>query len=177
MQNIPPCKAERDRDYSHPQRTTAAGTLSAPLSDVNIAIPVLHERISPVLDTATRLLLVSHRRGKEVGRKEVVPGLMPTERLAESLVELRVDLLLCAALSEALLRALDRRGIRVRHHLCGPVESILQAFCCGQLDREEFRMPGCWGHHLSGECGRNTAQKNPQVRRRRNTPGKLSRIQ
>lgn len=155
MQDILLCNAERNGNYGLPQRTTAAGTLSAPLSDVNIAIPVLQERISPVLDTATRLLLVTHRRRKEVERKEVILGPMSTEALAGSIVELRVDLLLCAALSEGLHRALERRGIRVRRHLCGPVEAILQAFWRGQLDREEFRMPGCWGHNFRNEPGRN----------------------
>jgi predicted Fe-Mo cluster-binding NifX family protein len=142
---------------------------------MNIAIPVLQERISPVLDTATRLLLVTHRSGKEVERKEVVLGPMHTEMLAGSMVESRVDLLLCAALSEALLRALERRGIRVRPHLCGPIDGILQAFCCDQLDREEFRMPGCWGHHLSGECSENRRPGNRQVRRKRSTPAKPMR--
>jgi predicted Fe-Mo cluster-binding NifX family protein len=158
LQDGLPCKAERDGNYGLLQPTAAAGTLSAPRSDVNVAIPVLQERISPVLDTATRLLVVTHRRGKEVERKEVVLGPMPSELLAGSMVELRVDLLLCAALSEALLRALERRGIRVRPHLCGPIEAILRAFCCGRLDREEFRMPGCWGHSCRGEQGRNRRQ-------------------
>jgi predicted Fe-Mo cluster-binding NifX family protein len=65
------------------------------------------------------------------------------EDLARSVAELRVDVLLCAALSESLLRALERRGVRVKPHLCGEVESVLRAFDCGQLRRDEFRMPGC----------------------------------
>jgi predicted Fe-Mo cluster-binding NifX family protein len=62
--------------------------------------------------------------------------------------------LLCAALSEPLLRALERRGVRVKPHLCGEVESVLRAFDCGQLRRDEFRMPGCWGQHSHGGCCR-----------------------
>lgn len=115
----------------------------------------MKERISPVLDTATRLLVVTRRRGKEVRRKEILLDSLPPERLAHSMAELRVDLLFCAALSGVLHRALERRGICVRPHLCGPVEAILKASCCGQLDREEFRMPGCWGYHLGGGCGQN----------------------
>jgi predicted Fe-Mo cluster-binding NifX family protein len=110
---------------------------------VLIAIPVLQERISPVLDTAARLLLITRRRGKEVARREFVLGPLPPEGLARSVAELRVDVLLCAALSEPLLRALERRGVRVKPHLCGEVESVLRAFDCGQLRRDEFRMPGC----------------------------------
>jgi predicted Fe-Mo cluster-binding NifX family protein len=116
------------------------------LPSVLIAIPVLQERISPVLDTAARLLLITRRRGKEVARREFVLGPLPLEGLARSVAELRVDVLLCAALSEPLLRALERCGVRVKPHLCGEVESVLRAFDCGQLRRDEFRMPGCCRH-------------------------------
>ena len=119
-----------------------------------IAIPVLQERISPVLDTAARLLLITRRRGKEVARREFVLSPLPLEGLARSVAELRVDVLLCAALSEPLLRALERRGVRVKPHLCGEVESVLRAVDCGQLRRDEFRMPGCWGLHSHSGCRR-----------------------
>lgn len=131
-----------------------AGTSIALLSSVTIAIPVSQERISPVLDAAVRLLLVTRRRGKEVERKEFVLTSLPPEGLARSVAELRVDVLLCAALSEPLLRALERRGVRVKPHLCGEVELVLRAFGCGRLTRQEFRMPGCWGSHLHGGCCR-----------------------
>lgn len=121
-------------------------------------MPVLQERISPVLDTAARLLVVTHRHGKEVRRREFVLGPLPPDALARGVAALRVDLLLCAGLSEVLHRALERRGIRIRPHLCGPVEAILRAHCCGQLDRKEFRMPGCWGHHAGDQCCRSPSQ-------------------
>jgi predicted Fe-Mo cluster-binding NifX family protein len=130
---------------------------------VLIAIPVLQERISPVLDTAARLLLITRRRGKEVARREFVLGPLPLEGLARSVAELRVDVLLCAALSEPLLRALERRGVRVKPHLCGEVESVLRAFDCGQLRRDEFRMPGCCRHRRvarNGKSNGNETQAN-----------------
>ena len=69
---------------------------------MTIAIPISQERISPLLDTAARLLLVTRRRGKEVARKEFILNPQPPEELARSVAELRVDVLLCAALSEEL---------------------------------------------------------------------------
>lgn len=132
----------------------AAGTVIALLPVVTIAIPIWQDRVSPVLDTAVRLLVVTRRRGKELGRKEFVLGPLPTEALARSVAELRVDVLLCAALSESLRRELERRHVRVRRHLCGEVEAIMRACCCGRLRRDEFRMPGCWGRHLHGDCCR-----------------------
>ena len=91
-----------------------------------IAVPNSEGRVSPVLDTAVRLLLVTRRRGKEVERKEFVLNPLPPEGLARSVAELRVDVLLCAALSEQLLRALERRGVPVKPHLCGEVELVLR---------------------------------------------------
>lgn len=160
-----------DGNYELPRPPAPVGTLSALMSDVTIAIPVSQERISPVLDTAARLLLITRRRGKEVARKEFVLAPSSTEAVARSVTELHVDVLLCAALSESLLRELEKRGVRVRPHLCGRVEAVLHAFCCRQLGRDEFRMPGCWGAHLHGECchRRNSAQADERGRKETQT--------
>lgn len=128
---------------------------------MTIAVPIWQERVSPVLDAATRLLVVTRRRGAELHRREVVLGELEPRALARSLTELGVDVLLCAALSEDLERALDQQGVRVRSHVCGPVEDVLRAFRCRQLTREEFRMPGCWGRHWHGQCGRRRQSKRP----------------
>jgi predicted Fe-Mo cluster-binding NifX family protein len=121
---------------------------------VTVALPICQERISPVLDTATRLLVVTRQRGREVRRGEILLSPLPAEALAASVAELGVQVVLCAALSEALQRALTQHGLRVRPHLCGEVEAVLQAFCCRRLSGDEFRMPGCWGWHSHGACCR-----------------------
>ncbi len=137
-----------------------AGTALAPSPTVTVAIPTCQERISPVLDTATRLLVVSRKHGREVQRREIVLSLLPPDALASSVAELRVDVLLCAALSETLERALTKHGVRVRPHLCGEVEAVLRAFCCRRLADEEFRMPGCWGRHSEkGICWREPSRQ------------------
>jgi predicted Fe-Mo cluster-binding NifX family protein len=125
---------------------------------VTIAIPVWQERVSPVLDTAARLLLVEHHRGSEANRREITLAPSSAEALARGIADLHVDVLLCAALSEPLWRALEARGVRVRPHLCGDAEEVLRAFYCGRLKQPEFRMPGCWGEHSGAAiCHRPTA--------------------
>ena len=121
---------------------------------MTIAIPISQERISPLLDAAARLLLVTCQRGKEVARKKFILGPMSPIELAQSVAELRVDVLLCAALSQGLQRELERRGVRVKPHLCGETEAVLQAFCCDRLNRPEFRMPGCWKQQSHSDCCR-----------------------
>lgn len=117
-------------------------------------MPISQGRISPLLDAAARLLLVTRHRGREMARKEIVLAPQAPEALARSVAELRADVLLCAALSESLQKELSRLGVRVRPHLCGETEAVLEAFCQHHLDRPEFRMPGCWGHHKGGNCCR-----------------------
>jgi predicted Fe-Mo cluster-binding NifX family protein len=125
---------------------------------VLIAVPNCQGRVSPVLDTAVRLLVVTRRNGTEVARREFVLSPLPPDALARSVAELHVDVLLCGALSELLLRELNQRGVRVHPHVCGEVEAVLRAFCSHRLGRDEFRMPGCWGHDLQGGCCRRKAR-------------------
>jgi predicted Fe-Mo cluster-binding NifX family protein len=114
---------------------------------VRIAIPISHNRISPLFDTAARMLVLTCRDGREAAREEMVLAPQPPEALAGTVAGLDLDLLLCGAVSGALLRALQSRGVCVRPHLCGELEAILQAYCHGELDRPEFRIPGCRAHH------------------------------
>lgn len=133
----------------HPSRTST-GMATAPSDGMTVAVPVWQDRVSPVFDTACRLLVVRRQRGREVERKEFILGLLAVEALARSVSELHVDVLLCAAISEPLRQALERSGVRVEHHLCGEVETLLAAFCAGNCRRSEFRMPGCWEQHEQG---------------------------
>lgn len=114
---------------------------------VTIALPIHHGRLSPLLDTARRLLVLTCHDGRETSRREVSLSAQSAEALACSLAELHLDLLLCGAVSEALSQILHQHNIRVWPYLCGEIEAILHACCHGQLAREEFRMPGCHNHH------------------------------
>ena len=134
-----------------------------------VALPIWQDRVSPVLDTAARLLVVNHHRGMPTDRREVILGQLSAKSLARSVAELHVDILLCAAVSESLRLNLERRGVRVRRHVCGEAEIVLQAFFRRRLGRSEFRMPGCWGNHFEGTCYRRSrpqrVSKRPQPER------------
>jgi len=118
---------------------------------MTVAIPSWQQRISPVLDTAMSLLIVTCRNGRETSRREILLGPLTPDAFARSLAELRVNVVLCAAISLELLRLLERRGVQVQPHLCGDVNEVLHAFGCGQLDRANFHMPGC---HCGDCCHR-----------------------
>lgn len=119
---------------------------------MTIAFPIWRERISPLLDAATRLLVITFRRGADTSQREVLLGPLTPESLARSVAELQVDVLLCGALSEPLRRELVKRHIRVRPHLCGEVREVLRAFCAGRLQQGRFQMPGCHCMHGCQSC-------------------------
>lgn len=109
---------------------------------MTIAVPICRQRVSPVLDAASRLLVITWRHGHEITRREFVLNPQPPAVLAASIAELAIDTLLCAAVSEPLLRELHRLGVRVHPNLCGEIEDILDAFQHHPLDLHAFRMPG-----------------------------------
>ena len=134
-----------------------------------IAIPSCQGRVSPVFDTASRLLVVRRHRGREVERKEFVLGVLTFDALVRSVAELRVDVLLCAAISEPLRMVLERGGVRVEAHLCGEVDALLAAFYAGNCRSAEFRMPGCWEEHGPGTTVRRGSR--PRMADARRTGG------
>lgn len=110
-------------------------------------MPIWRNRVSPLLDTATRLLVLTCRDGAETSRRELMLSATSPAELARLLASLHLDQLLCGALSGELARDLKQHGVRVRPHLCGEVDSVLQAFCRRRLARSEFRMPGYQKRH------------------------------
>ena len=108
-----------------------------------IAIPNCQGRVSPVFDVAARLVLVRFERRKEMERKDVMLVDRNPQGIAHSLVELRVGVLICGAVSQLLHAALNKGGVRVIPDICGELDAVLQAYQAGTLDAPEFQMPGC----------------------------------
>ncbi len=112
---------------------------------MRVAIPVWQGRVSPVFDVAGRLLLVELVDGREVAREERRVAENTAEERARRLVDLGVETLICAGISQSLETGLADRGIRAITRICGNVEEVLSAFLAGRLREERFAMPGCCG--------------------------------
>ena len=112
---------------------------------MKVAIPEWKGRISPVLDAASKILLVEIINHREQQRKEstLVPS-NPWTR-AQAIRQLGTDVLICGAVSRQLEAALRSTGIQVICNICGPVDAVLLAFCEGRLNDNVFMMPGCCG--------------------------------
>jgi len=113
---------------------------------MKIAVPVNNDRVSPVFDVAGRLLLVDVEGDRETGREEVSLDDQEIGPRARHVGELRVDVLICGAISRPLEMMLEDAGIEVVPHTCGNVEQVLQAYRSGELSEGAFVMPGCCGH-------------------------------
>jgi len=111
---------------------------------MKIAMPIYRDNVSNVLDFARRLLLVDIENAKVVNRSEVALESQSLPQRAGNLKNLGVDVLICGAISQALVNMVTASGIQVLPYVTGRVNDVLEAYLTGQLAKPQFSMPGCW---------------------------------
>jgi predicted Fe-Mo cluster-binding NifX family protein len=134
---------------------------------MRIAIPIWDDKISPVLDTASKLLVVEVEDQKEASRFEIY---LDEHELSRRCIRIRgmdVDLLICGAISRPFYRMLIGSGINIIQDISGHPEDVLKAYLHGKLLHSGFFMPGCKGdrgkhgrRHINGSQKQNREQKN-----------------
>jgi predicted Fe-Mo cluster-binding NifX family protein len=119
---------------------------------MKVGIPVWGDKISPVFDTATQLMIVDTGSGHPERINVSLEGDDLRKRCAR-MKELGVETLICSAISNPFRRGLRAANIEVIQGISGPKEEILQAYLQGNLYQEAFRLPGCprgkWGAEVS----------------------------
>ena len=115
---------------------------------MKIALPIWNGRISPVFDTARELLVVEAEDGKEIARSRRPLDGSPLPQRAARLAELRVDVLLCGAISRPMAGMLAASGIRIVPFVAGDVEAVVRAYLTGKFPGQRFAMPGCCGRRF-----------------------------
>jgi len=136
---------------------------------MRVGIPIWNGRVSPVLDTAERVVVVD--TGTEPGdvREEVALEPVRLPLRAARIAELRLDLLVCGAVSRPLAEMLRAAGVPVEPWIAGEVDDVLQALSTDRLDRPRYRMPGCCGGRGQGRGrGRGRTQRGRAGVQRRN---------
>ncbi|HRU04967.1 MAG TPA: NifB/NifX family molybdenum-iron cluster-binding protein [Candidatus Brocadiia bacterium] len=121
---------------------------------VRVAIPAWDGRVSPVFDTAQRVLFfdVGAEGRRPVGEGDFA-GASAAERVAR-LKALGAQALVCGAVSAELGAMVTAAGIRLVAFVSGGVEEVLAAFEQGGLEAPWFSMPGCCGARWRRGCGR-----------------------
>jgi predicted Fe-Mo cluster-binding NifX family protein len=117
---------------------------------MRLAIPIWEDRISPLLDTASRLLLIEVRNGTETFRSEVFLDEHELARRCLRIQGLGVHVLICGAVSRTFLKMLASAGITLIPEISGATEEVLQAFLKDALSHARFLMPGYKRGKVSG---------------------------
>lgn len=109
---------------------------------MKIGIPIWEDRVSPVLDTASRLLVVELEDQKEASRFETYLDEQDLSRRCVRIRRLGVDTLICGAISRGFSKILEASGITVVPGISGHPEDVLNAYLRGDLSHARFLMPG-----------------------------------
>lgn len=111
---------------------------------MRIAIPVWNENVSPVFDTAARVMILQCEGSRETSRVHTLLSGQDLFSRCHYLKSLGVDVLICGAISRCYHMMLCRSaGIRVIPWVSGPCEDIVRAYMDGTLRESGFLMPGC----------------------------------
>lgn len=121
---------------------------------MRIAVPVWNGRVSPVFDTARRMMVTDVENGRRILNSEVqLGGVMPHERM-RSVVGLGATVLICGGISPELAAMLGSAGVRVIPGMSGDVDEILDAFVSGRIQSPTYFMPGWRGWRRRRGCAR-----------------------
>lgn len=114
---------------------------------VRIAIPIFQSRVSPVLDSCTRVLLVDIEHSKEIERREIyLNELSMTERTA-ILQKLKVKSIICSGISDMLYHMLQGVKIHLTTGVAGEIDQVGAAYLSQKLNEPRFHMPGFKDSH------------------------------
>lgn len=105
-------------------------------------IPVFKNRVSPVFDWCSNLLLIEFHAGREVKRSEITSaGTDPVRQVAQ-LVELGAGMVVCGGIGEILRCMIEDGNIRVIPGVYGDIDDVLAVLIAGELPHPHFVMPG-----------------------------------
>ncbi len=110
---------------------------------MKIAVSVWEGRVSPVFDTAARLLVLDAEETGEASRFEVFLDEQTCSRKCSRIQVLGVEVLICGAISRYFHGILTASGIRVIPWICGAASEVVNAYMDGTLSQPRYLMPGC----------------------------------
>ena len=110
---------------------------------MRIAVSIWKNKVSPVLDTATKLLIIESGNQKEESRFEVYLVKRDISQRCSFIRGFEIDVLICGAVSRQFSGMLTASGIKIVSGISGPAEDVLEAYLHGNLFQSRFLMPGC----------------------------------
>jgi predicted Fe-Mo cluster-binding NifX family protein len=111
--------------------------------NVKAAFSAWNKRIAPVFDVARRLSVIEADSGRIVSEtEEKLASQLPAEMVLR-LADLRIDTLVCGAISRPLREMITAHGIEVVPFVSGDLGEVVAAWMSGSLGAPAFAMPGC----------------------------------
>ena len=110
---------------------------------MRIAIPAWENRISPVFDFASSILIVELEEGKEKKRLNMQLGGEDILHKCIRINEAGINLLICGAISNPFLNQLAVFEVNVITDITGNIDDVINAYLSGDLSNKKFLMPGC----------------------------------
>jgi predicted Fe-Mo cluster-binding NifX family protein len=107
-----------------------------------IAIPVFESRVSPVLDSCRRILVVDIEGECEIRRQEIVLEKMSLHERLEVITRWGIKKIICAGVSEIMCKFIAGKKIALISGIAGELENIIEAYICNCLDDPCYLMPG-----------------------------------
>ena len=117
-----------------------------------IGLTIWGERISPVFDSS-HMLLVASAQGSLIieNRFEPFEPAVPF-LLSEKLRELKIEILICGAISMEPADLIESVGIKLIPFISGPAKHVLESYLRGEALTTRFIMPGCGKKRGKGNC-------------------------
>jgi len=109
---------------------------------MRIAISIWEDKISPLLDTASKLLIIENESQEEPSRFEVHLLKQDISKKCRFIQSFNIDVLICGAVSRQFLEMLKASDIEVISGISGPARDVLAAYQQGKPLHSEFFMPG-----------------------------------
>jgi predicted Fe-Mo cluster-binding NifX family protein len=109
---------------------------------IRIAIPIFHKRVSPVLDTCTRLLIIDIDQEIEINRQEISLEKFSLIERFNLTKKMNVNVIICCAISEMMDHMIHGTDIQLICGIVGDVQQVLAAYLSNQLDDASFHIPG-----------------------------------
>jgi predicted Fe-Mo cluster-binding NifX family protein len=107
---------------------------------MKVAVPIWKDRVSPVFDVATKLIIIDTYGNKELRRFEINIDVGELHKKCRLIDELGIDCIICGAISRSFLERLNGLGIRTIYGISGKVDKVINAYLNNRTF--EFTMPG-----------------------------------
>ena len=115
---------------------------------MKVGIPFWENKVSPVLDTASRLLVVEAEGGRVISRFELYLDERDLAKRGLRIQGLGLDTLICGAVTRHFSDMLTSYGIHIVSGISGQPDEVLGAWFDGKLGEGKFLMPGWSKHNL-----------------------------